>query len=164
MPTNLICVCAHSVLSSSLQPHRLQPTRLLCPWDFLGKNTGAGCHFLLQEIFLTQGSNPSLWSFLHWEADSLPLHHLENKSDNLRLNRLMSRKTNQPNSQKEKRNLNRPIYSKQIESLIKKLLKQKVPCPNGFTGELYQTLKEEIIPILYNLSCRVESQLQGSCS
>ena len=30
--------------------------RLLCPWDFPGKNTGAGCHFLLQSIFLTQGS------------------------------------------------------------------------------------------------------------
>ena len=88
-----VCVCAHSVLSRSLQPHRL-----LCPWDFPGKNTGAGCHFLLQGIFLTQGSNPSLCSFLHWEADSLPLHHLENKYDNLSLSRLISRKTNQPNS------------------------------------------------------------------
>ena len=36
------------------------PTRLLCPWDFPGKNTGAGCHFLLQGIFLTQGLNPGL--------------------------------------------------------------------------------------------------------
>jgi len=35
-------------------------TRLLCPWDFLGKRTGVGCHFLLQRIFLTQGSNPGL--------------------------------------------------------------------------------------------------------
>ena len=35
-------------------------TRLLCPWDFLGKNSRVGCHFLLQEIFLTQGSNPRL--------------------------------------------------------------------------------------------------------
>ena len=32
---------------------------LLCPWDFPGKSTGVGCHFLLQKIFLTQGSNPS---------------------------------------------------------------------------------------------------------
>ena len=46
-------------MSSSLQPHGLQPTRLLCPWDSPGKNTGVGCHFL---IFLTQGSNPSLLS------------------------------------------------------------------------------------------------------
>ena len=36
-----------------LKPHGLQPTRLLCPWDFPGKNTGVGCHFLLQGIFLT---------------------------------------------------------------------------------------------------------------
>ena len=35
-------------------------TRLLGPWDFPGKNTGVGCHFLLQGIFLTQGSNPGL--------------------------------------------------------------------------------------------------------
>ena len=40
--------------------HGLQPTRLLHPWDFPGKNTGVGCHFLLQEIFPTQGLNPSL--------------------------------------------------------------------------------------------------------
>ena len=45
----------------------------LCPWDFPGKNTGVGCHFLLQGIFLTQGLNPCL---LHWQADSLPLSHL----------------------------------------------------------------------------------------
>ena len=35
-------------------------TRLLCPWDFPGRNTGVGCHFLLQGIFPTQGSNPCL--------------------------------------------------------------------------------------------------------
>ena len=33
------------------------PTRLLCPWDSPGQNIGVGCHFLLQGIFLTQGSN-----------------------------------------------------------------------------------------------------------
>ena len=54
-----VCV-SHSVVLGSLQPHGLQPTRLLCPWDFPGKNTGVGCHFLLQGIFLTQGSNPDL--------------------------------------------------------------------------------------------------------
>ena len=32
----------------SVQPHRQQPTRLPCPWDSPGKNTGVGCHFLLQ--------------------------------------------------------------------------------------------------------------------
>ena len=63
------CVC--SVFSDSLQPHG--PARPLCPWDFLGKNTGVSCHLLLQGFFLTQGSNLHL---LHWQADSLPLSHL----------------------------------------------------------------------------------------
>ena len=35
-------------MSDSVRPHRLHPTRLPCPWDFPGKNTGVGCHFLLQ--------------------------------------------------------------------------------------------------------------------
>ena len=50
----------HSVMSNSLQPHGLQLVRLLCPWDFPGKNTGMDYHFLLQRIFPTQGSNPDL--------------------------------------------------------------------------------------------------------
>ena len=55
------CVCvSHSVVSDSLPPHGLGPTRLLCSWDFPGKNTGLGCHFLLQGVFLTQGLNPGL--------------------------------------------------------------------------------------------------------
>ena len=37
-----------SVVSDSVRPHRRQPTRLPCPWDSLGKNTGVGCYFLLQ--------------------------------------------------------------------------------------------------------------------
>ena len=64
------------VTSDSLWPHRLLPARLLCLWNFPGKNTGMGCHFLLQGIFPTQGSNPHLLHLLHWQADSLPLHHL----------------------------------------------------------------------------------------
>ena len=35
-------------MSDSVRPHRRQPTRLPCPWDFPGKNAGVGCHFLLQ--------------------------------------------------------------------------------------------------------------------
>ena len=50
----------------------LWPTRVLCPWNSLGKNTGVGCHSFHQGIFLTQGSN---WNLLHWQADSLPLSH-----------------------------------------------------------------------------------------
>ena len=51
---------SRSVVSDSLQPHGLHPTTLLCPWDFPGKSTGMGCHFLPQRIFPTQGSNLGL--------------------------------------------------------------------------------------------------------
>ena len=42
------CCWVASVVSDSVRPHRRQPTRLLHPWDSPGKNTGVGCHFLLQ--------------------------------------------------------------------------------------------------------------------
>ena len=51
-------------VSDSSRPHGLQPTRLLCPWDSPGKNTGVGCHFFLQcvkvkcESEVTQSSDP----------------------------------------------------------------------------------------------------------
>ena len=51
---------SRSVVSDSLQPYGLQPTRLLSPWDFPGKSTGVDYHFLLQGIFPTQGLNPGL--------------------------------------------------------------------------------------------------------
>ena len=38
-------------LCLTLQPYRWQPTRLLCPWDSPGKNTGMGCHFLFQCMY-----------------------------------------------------------------------------------------------------------------
>ena len=57
----------------------LWPARLLCPWDTPGKNTGVGCHFLLQGIFWPRdGTHFSCVSCIgrHWQADSLPLSHL----------------------------------------------------------------------------------------
>ena len=49
-------------MSDSVQPYGLQPSRVLCPWYFPGKNTGVGCHALLQGIFPTQGLNSHLMS------------------------------------------------------------------------------------------------------
>ena len=74
----LHCVCARvcSVVADFLWPHGLWPARLLCPCDSPSKNTGVGCHFLLQGIFSTQGSNLHLLRLLHWQVDSLPLSHL----------------------------------------------------------------------------------------
>ena len=42
------CCCIASVMSDSVRSHRWQPTKLPHPWDFPGKSTGVGCHFLLQ--------------------------------------------------------------------------------------------------------------------
>ena len=47
-PVIWMCVLSHSVVSDSLQPFGLYPTRLLCLWKFSGRNTGIGCHFFLQ--------------------------------------------------------------------------------------------------------------------
>ena len=66
------CGCITSVVSNSVRTHRRQPTRLPRPWDSPGKNTGVGCHFLLQcmkgksESEVTQScttlSDPMDWS------------------------------------------------------------------------------------------------------
>ena len=74
-PASKVICCAlvlRSVAKSclTLEPHGLRPTRLLCPWNSPGKDAGVGCHFLLQGIFPTQGSDLYL---LHWQEDSLPL-------------------------------------------------------------------------------------------
>ena len=70
-------------MSDSLQPHGLKPTGLLHPWDFPGKNTGVGCHFLLQGNFLTQGWNPGL---LHCRQTLYHLSH-EGSLDSILKNR-----------------------------------------------------------------------------
>ena len=61
-----------SVVSDSVQPCGLRPARHLSSWDSLGKNTGVGCHALLQQIFPTQGLN----SGLHCRQI---LYHLSNR-------------------------------------------------------------------------------------
>ena len=73
-----MCVCSHSVVSNCLQSFGLQPTRLFCPWDSPGKNTGVGCHDLLQGIFLIQESNPCLLCLLHCRWTLYLLSHQGN--------------------------------------------------------------------------------------
>ena len=64
-----------SVLSDSLRPHGLSPPPpgSSVHGDSPGKNSGVGCHALLQGIFPTQGWNPHLRGLLHWQEGSLPL-------------------------------------------------------------------------------------------
>ena len=69
-------VCGVTKSQTWLSTIGLQPTRLFCPWDFPGENTGVGFHFLHEGIFPTHGWHPSLLSLLHWRVNSLPLSHL----------------------------------------------------------------------------------------
>ena len=72
-----LCVCAQSLSRVWLfETPWTVALQAPCPWDFPGKNTGVSCHVLLQGIFQTQGLNPHLLCFLHWQVDSLPLTHL----------------------------------------------------------------------------------------
>ena len=48
-------------MSDSVRPHRQQLTRLLCPWNSPGKNTGVGCHFLLQSMKVKSESEVAQW-------------------------------------------------------------------------------------------------------
>ena len=54
-----VCVCTLSCVQLFLTPWTVA-ARFFCPWDSPSKNTRVGCHFLIQGIFLTHGSNPSL--------------------------------------------------------------------------------------------------------
>ena len=71
--SELFCMFNCSVVSYSLQPHALWLTRILCLWNFPGKNTGERYHFLLQGIFWTQELNLHFLCLLHCQASSLPL-------------------------------------------------------------------------------------------
>ena len=54
----IACVSGLTIMPDSLHPSRLYPDRVLCPWDSPGKNTGACCHFLLQENIPDSGIKP----------------------------------------------------------------------------------------------------------
>ena len=65
-------------MSDSVQPHRQQLTRLLCPQDSLGKKTGVGCHFLLQLFMLTEAKlhrRYCVWQLYLFAADPIMKYH-----------------------------------------------------------------------------------------
>ena len=64
-----LCVCA-------VMPNTMQPARLLCLWDFPGKDTGVSSHSLLQRVFPPQGWNPRLFCLLFGRRVLYHLCHL----------------------------------------------------------------------------------------
>ena len=122
-----VSVLSLLVMSDSLPPIGLQPARLLCPWNFSGRNTGVGCHFLLQGIFTNQGSNPCLFHLLYSQVGSLPLYHLESPGPyQLSILYIVVLKYLGPNGKSKITGLacskenypNLPIYSSPIPSLV----------------------------------------------
>ena len=71
-----MCAKLLQLCATLCSPMDCSPPGSSVHWDSLDKSTGVGCHFLLQGIFPTLGSNLSLLHLLHWQADSLPLSHL----------------------------------------------------------------------------------------
>ena len=59
------------VVSDSLRPHALQPSRLLHPWDFPGKSTGVGCHCLLRSWLKDENGKLLLLLFRNWNSPYL---------------------------------------------------------------------------------------------
>ena len=64
-------MCALSCIRFFVTQWTVAP-RLLCQWNFPGKNTGTGCHFLFQR---SSPPRDQIWGLPHWQADSLPLYH-----------------------------------------------------------------------------------------
>ena len=96
-------------MCNSLQPHGLQLSRFLCPWDSPGKNTGVGFHFLLQEISPTQGLNTGL---LH--CRQIP-YHLSHKEPSTNLVAVFKSRTHVSMSCFGE--MTRPLYAHVTESL-----------------------------------------------
>ena len=73
--------------------------------------------------------------------------------DNLvEMDKFLEKHNLQTLNQEETENINRPITITEIETVIKNLLTNKRPGPDGFTGEFYQTFREEVTPIFSNSS------------
>ena len=93
-------------------------TRLLSPWDFLGKSTGVDCHFLLQGIFPTQGSNPGL---LYCRQT---LYHLSHRGSPFRMGRREVNRSLQSQALGHRKNRSGRCSSHSVHKMVQKLRSQ----------------------------------------
>ena len=108
-------------MSYSLRPHGPQHTRLLCPWDSPGKNTGVDNHSLLPGIFPIQGSN---LGFPHCRQI---LYHLSHQRSPEIMIVSIYKNFFVANKLKKKKDLKKKRLEKKMEE-VKRLMKAKGPC------------------------------------
>ena len=108
----------------TLQLHRRQPTRLLCPWDSPGKNTGVGCHFLLQCRKVKNESEV---------AQSCPiLHDPDNHAGVIT-------------------DLEPDILESEVKWALESITTNKASGGDGIPVELCQILKDDAVKLLYSI-------------
>ena len=88
---NALKTCMRAQSHPTLRPHGLEPDRLLCPWDSPGKNTGVGCHFLLQGSSWPRDQTPIFCSD-RWILYKYYSGHLMQRADSLRKILMLGRK------------------------------------------------------------------------
>ena len=144
------CGVSCSVMSDSFLPHELSSTRLLCPWNSPGKNTGVGFHFLLQRIFPTQGSNLGL---LHWRQILYLLSH----KGSLVIRTHMAIKATMT---KEEANCQASAFSS-VLSHLNKNLKPRMLEPS----ECHSSQTDRVIALVWNRLCysSYTDQCYASC-
>ena len=142
-------------MSDSVQPHRRQPTRLPCPWDSPGKNTGVGCHFLLHCMKVKSESEvaQSLDSQRPHRLQPTRLLHPCNfpgKSTGVGCHCLLHLETQSPPNlnQEEINNLKRSITRNEIDSVMKKKAsyKQKSKTRWLYRGYLAHIQRTQSLP------------------
>ena len=126
------CMWLHtcSVVSDFLHPMDWDPPGSSVHGVFQARNTGVGCHFLLQGIFLTQGLNLHLLRLLHWQADSLLLHYLGSPY-------FLQSALNHHQSSKNQKVLSSPSTKTSTAPSMCVLLVQGVTNPTNFSAAVF---------------------------
>ena len=150
-------------MSDSVRPHRWQPTRLLFPWDSPGKNTGVGCPFLRQGIFLTQGSNPGLphcmQTLYRLSYQRSPSKTQKSSSkfqkdvsfiDKIRKELYKKDLHDQDNHDGVITHLEPDILECEVKWALKSITTNKAGGGDGIPVELFQILKDDAVEVLHS--------------